>query len=111
MTVFAYLPDSDVPLDEKPNVAVTKFGDGYEARQEIGLNPSAKKWSPSFTVRTTAEKDEIVNFFRARRAVESFDWVDPEGNTGKYVCRAWSPRRIRYNLWSVSCTFEEVFEP
>lgn len=111
MATFTPVPDYGATYVVKPNVRSTKFGDGYEQRQGNGINTMAKVWSLTFSVRSDVEKDEIVDFLEARAAVDSFDWVDIDGNTGKYVCREWSPRKDRFNLNTITAKFEQVFEP
>jgi phage-related protein len=65
-----------------------------------------------FTVeRTNTERDAILAFLDARAAVESFDWTDPRGNAGKYVCEAWQVTMRAYNFNTIQATFREVFEP
>lgn len=111
MATFTYVPDYGATREIKPNVRVAQFGDGYEQRLANGLNTQAKKWTLSFPMRSDTEADGIEAFLAARGAVESFDWTDPTGNAGKYVCRAWVRRTDQYGLNTIECQFEQVFEP
>jgi len=111
MATFTWLPDYGASYEIKPSVRVAKFGDGYEQRQANGLNPQAKTWSLQFPSRSDAEASAISAFLAARGAVESFDWTDPSGGVGKYVCRGWSLAKDQYNLNTIACKFEQVFEP
>ncbi|MDX2074707.1 MAG: phage tail protein [Alphaproteobacteria bacterium] len=110
MATFTWTPSHPATADEMPKVKVAKFGDGYEQRQADGINNNLLKWSLNFTNRTLTEAAQIITFLRARAGVEAFDWTDPDGNAGKYVCRSWS-RSLPYgNVRSITATFEQVAE-
>jgi len=106
--VFTWFPDVDSQLDAKPNVTVTKFGDGYEARAPDGLNSQPQKWSLTF-FRTRTEGKDIIAFLKARGAVEAFDWTTPLEDAGVYVCRGWRAKPNSGTL-EITCDFEQVFE-
>lgn len=110
MATFTTLPDNGCTYEVKPNVRVAKYGDGYEQRQANGLNTMPKTWNLRFSVRTDAEANTIVSFLEAQASVLAFDWVDPNGSAGKYVCRQWSRTKDRYNLNTVTAVFEQVYE-
>lgn len=110
MATFTATPDNGASADLKPNVRAIKFGDGYEQRQGNGLNTMAKVWPLTFSLRSDVEKDYIKDFLEARAGVESFTWVDIDGDTGKYVCRSWNIRKDRFNLNTITAKFEQVFE-
>lgn len=110
MATFTWIPSHPASVEEMPKVKTAKFGDGYEQRQGDGLNNNLLKWSLSFANRSLSESADIVTFLRARGAVENFDWTDPDGNAGKYICRAWS-RSLPYgNLRTINAVFEQVAE-
>ena len=104
-------PDFGAAVSIKPNTRVTAFGDGYEQRQAQGLNHQPKVWNLTFSVRTDAEANVIEGFLAARDAVEAFDWTDLDGVPGKYVCRAWQRSKAWHNRNTITCQFEQVFEP
>ena len=106
--VFGWYPDIDSEMSCKPNVTVTKFGDGYEARINTGLNSTPQKWSLTFNRdRTTVLA--AVAFLKAMNGVESFTWTSPHGETGTYVCREWKTRQPR-GVMELTCTFDQVFD-
>lgn len=105
---FTWLPEFESNLSEKPNVNVTKFGDGYEQRTPIGINSRAQKWSVQFTESNVAFS-EVLAFVRERNAVESFDWTNPLQEQGVYVCREWRLQR-KQGVNVLSMDFEQVFE-
>lgn len=91
-------------------VQTAKFGDGYEARVSIGLNPVVRKWTLTST-RAISENIPLIEFLEARKGAEAFIWTDPDGFTRKYVCRTWTKSRAERGLTVVKCDFEQVFEP
>lgn len=111
MATFTYTPSFSAALSEKPNIRTVKFGDGYEQRLAYNLNYQPKEWSLQFANRTDAERDNILSFLRARGGVESFDWTDPNGYAGKWVCEGWTVSQESYNFNNIDATFRQVFEP
>lgn len=111
MATFTYTPDYGAQVSVKPRVRIAQFGDGYEQRIADGINVRAQVWSLQFTNRTDTEAGNITTFLEARNGVEAFDWTPPNGSAIKVVCREWSKTVTRYNLNSVSATFQQVFEP
>lgn len=109
MSIFTWQPSFNVSVTEEPRTLNAAFGDGYEQRVADGINTTKKIWNLQFNNRLLAEANAIVAFLRARGAVESFTWTDPDGDTLKYICRNW-PRSF-YGLIAVSftLTFEQVF--
>ncbi|MCB1928291.1 MAG: phage tail protein [Rhodocyclaceae bacterium] len=97
-------------LDEAPRVEAISFGDGYEARVGQGINQDPRRWSLVFTNKPTPVADALVSFLRARGALESFDWTDPEDNPGRWVCRAWNSQPTSPRHRTITCEFHEVFE-
>lgn len=113
MVAFSPTITPDFPLSYTltPSVRATKFGDGYEQRQGLGINTQAKMWDITFTNATRTEADYITNFFEARAGVEAFTWTDPEGVTATYKCASWQRSMVAFNTYVISCKFEQRFEP
>ena len=109
MPTFSVTPDNGCSYEIKPNVRAVKFGDGYEQRAANGLNTQPRIWNLRFSVRTDSEASAITTFLATQGAVTAFDWTDPYGAAGKYVCRSWSATKDRYNLNTVTAQFEQVF--
>lgn len=110
MTVFSYLASYGAQATRKPAVNVAKFGDGYEQRIQDGINAIPEIWSLTFANRQTSEAQAIDAFLTAAAGVTNFTWTTPLGITGKFVCRTWQPTIGQGNIWSVTATFEQVFE-
>jgi phage-related protein len=106
---FTWYPDSDLQLEIEPRVQTAKFGDGYEQRTQIGLNPIMEQWQVVFTG-LAAEINAIDAFLRAQCAWKSFIWKNPNEVEGRYLCRKWSIKRARGVKLTLTGTFEQVPE-
>lgn len=112
MSVFTWTADFGASKTHEPNVKVVKFGNGYEQRLSFGFNNDPQKWSVRFSARNKTEADQIDNFLKARAAVESFDWTPPDEATAiRVVCRQWARTIDKYNFYTITATFEQVYEP
>ena len=97
---------------QTPNVETIQLGDGYQQRFTKGLNQNPMMLSLAFNNLTEADADTIEAFFVARRGVENFDFTAPgESSAKKYICKS-HRKQIRVpNRATITCEFEEVFEP
>lgn len=111
MASFTALPSYPFEFDEMARVRATKFGDGYEQRTDEDINVLVLNYPLTFANRSESEKDDILAFLRARRGKESFDWTPPDGEAGKYVCRRWKCTRVAAGAYTITCAFEQIFEP
>tara|TARA_R100001443_G_scaffold33437_2_gene47354 strand:- start:9126 stop:9461 length:336 start_codon:yes stop_codon:yes gene_type:complete len=111
MPTFTISPSYTASEKSQPLIRSVKFGDGYEQRIQMGLSRDPKVWNLRFSNRTDTERDNILNFFEARKGIESFDWTPPRGSASKWVCSTWSTEMTVSGFSSVLATFREVFEP
>jgi len=112
MSTFTFAPDLTAQLTLTPNVKQIKFSDGYEQRQAQGMNPTAEKWSLTFSNRDLSEAQDILDFFAAANAVDSFVWTPPdETDPIKVVCRSWQKSIPTNGVRTITATFEQVFDP
>ncbi|ENE0778204.1 TPA: phage tail protein [Providencia stuartii] len=95
--IFNWVPQKDYTVTETPNVSVVTFGDGYEQRQQKGINPLLSKYSALTFIGVDGLcgkpniAKEVRAFLKERGAVESFFWTPSDtGQQGRYVCRSWS---------------------
>ncbi|OHK75112.1 phage tail protein, partial [Salmonella enterica] len=90
MKTFHWKVDPDMGGDSEPQVAVVKFGDGYEQRRVTGLNSNLKKYS--VTIRTKRQDaGYLEDFLSEHNGVKAFLWTPPYGYRQiKVVCRKWS---------------------
>lgn len=107
MATFTWYPQTAADTTQ-PRVLTAPFGDGYEQRAGDGINTMPVKWSLTFNA-ITADIDAIKAFLVARAGVEAFDWVDPNGNSIKVVCRQWGGNITNPVVGGLSATFEQVY--
>lgn len=111
MPTFTYAPDYSAQQQIAPRVKSMRFGDGYEQRQADGINTQPAVWNLTFANRTNTDTNSIHTFLSARGGFEAFDWVPPDSTaTIKVLCREWSKTMNRFNLNTITATFEQVFE-
>jgi phage-related protein len=104
-------PDQGATKSSKTRTRVSKFGDGYEQRIGDGINSIVESWDLTFSGRTLAEIDLIDTFLEAQAGVYAFYWATPRGVTRKFKCVEWKPSYSHAFDCSLTCTFEQVFEP
>lgn len=106
---FTWSPDLGARRSVKPSVHPIKFGDGYTLRVPVGINSKPKSWAVTFTS-NLATATAILDFLEARGGVEAFAWVDPLNIEANYVCAEWSSSQTNPSIYSITATFEQVFE-
>ena len=108
-----------VPVDKgfsrgsSPRVHTLSFGDGYEQRIADGINNLGQSMNVSFTTRPKAEIDDLVAFFESLGGVSKFRMTIDDTNgaeTIKVVCRQWNQTWNYDNFYSLSATFDRVYE-
>lgn len=111
MLSFTWTPEFGATKSVKPLVNPVKFADGYEQRIATGMNSIVQTWSLSFANREPEEALAIETFLINRAAVEAFEWTPPgSADPLVFVCRAWDMTPQKGGRYSISTTFEQVFE-
>lgn len=110
MATFTWHPAPGAKRTVKPRILAARFGDGYEQRVGDGINTRLSIWELSFPGLSRADADDVDAFLVARNGVESFDWVDPAGVSGKYLCREWESTELGAGRININATFEQVAE-
>lgn len=108
MAMFVWKPARRPFRTRKPRVKSIRFGDGYEQRFPDGLNTMLASWELAFRCRSRSVADAIDDFLYAQAGADAFDWTDPLGNAGKYICREWRRDEIGRGLAVITATFEQV---
>ena len=109
----AVQPDKGFGRQTTMRVHVAQFGDGYEQRLTDGINTKQQTLSVSFSTRPKAEIDDLVAFFESLGGVSKFQMTidDSNGNeTIKVVCKQWNQIWDFDNFYSLTATFERVYE-
>ena len=107
--IFSWFPDEGSSEDTKPDVAATKFGDGYEQRVAKGINSKVISGTMKLTG-SVAYAKPIRDFLAARNGVEAFVWVNPYNESGTYLCRQWVVTKPSPAIMEVSAKFERTYE-
>lgn len=105
--------DKGFSRTSSPRVHTMSFGDGYEQRLADGINNLTQTMNVSFSTRPKAEIDDLVAFFESLGGVSKFRMTidDSNGNeTIKVICRQWNQTWAYDNFYSLSATFERVYE-
>lgn len=109
MAAFAWFVSLNSSREIAPRVREAKFGDGYAQSIGDGINTQPRSWSVRIDNTDAAEADAIDTFLVARDGSEAFDWTDPRGHVGRWVCKRWNLTEHGGGVASISATFEEVF--
>lgn len=87
------------------------FGDGYTQRTADGLNTKIETWELTWNVLTTAEKNVITDFLDARGGYEAINYTMPSDSVSKkWTCAKYKPTPIQPNFYSLTATFERVYD-
>lgn len=106
---FTWRPDLGAQREVTPLVNVTQFGDGYELRTASQINVNKRRWTMTFTGNLAFIKPALL-FLEEHQGRIAFEFVDPMGDSGIYVCRNWTSRQTKFGIYELNATFEEVFE-
>ena len=106
MATFVWAVAPGASMSCKPNIESAKYGDGYEQRVAVGINSQAQKW----TVKITKNVDAALSFLEACNGDDAFNWTNPRGVSGVYLCREWELEHVGLDMYELSCTFEQTFE-
>lgn len=104
-------PDAPAQGDEKPNLNIASFGDGYKRRAPKGLNHIDFQVAISFSNLYSSEKDAIVQFMRARGGVQPFWWQQPNELMRRWVCSRWAVEQQGFDRFRVTCQLERDWTP
>jgi|TARA_R110002074_G_scaffold212221_2_gene381688 phage-related protein len=104
-------PNYGASKKAQPNVRISQFGSGYSQRTTFGLNQDPKVWSLTWQYLDATEANSVEDFLEARGGVEKFQWTPPDDTTEyNWICREWEkslPVGLRF---TITATFEQVFE-
>ena len=107
-------PSYTPTLRVEPRVTTVNFGDGYEQRIHKGLNVAPRVWDLAFNNRSDTDRNNIIDFFqnstKGNNGKNSFDWTDPYGYVGKWVCQQWQVEQTSDNNNHITTEFRHVFE-
>lgn len=108
MATWTIPPSYAAQLEEKPRVLTAQFGDSYSQRVGDGINIRMRRWSLTFAARTPTERNAILAALQAENGITAFDWTDPLGLTGKWICAEWSGSLDNAASNTVTAVFQQV---
>jgi phage-related protein len=104
-------PDFGTERKKKPRVLKAEFGDGYAQRAGDGLNNRPVTLNLAWTNLTTSEKNDIIDFFEARKGYQSFYYTYQDENSPKiYVCEEWSHTHTDATNYTITATLQQVYD-
>lgn len=105
-------PDYGASKQAQPRVRAIEFGSGYSQRAVFGINQDPKVWSLSWVNRTATDTNSIEDFLEARGGSQFFNWTPPDDTVSyKWICSKWQKTMPYPNLFNITATFVQVFDP
>ena len=110
------VPDKGFKRTNEPVIQKSQFGDGYQLRIANGINNLKQSISVNFANRPKADIDDIVEFFELKGGVTAFTYVLSDSNAGsdeesiKVLCSSWDQSWDYADYYTLSATFERVYE-
>ncbi len=108
---FTWVPDFGGQVDTAPRLLESAFGDGYGQSGADGINNMPLVRTLTFANRDSAEIAAIDAFLRSQGGAKWFWFTYPGKTAIKVKCKKWSAVPIAANLETLSCIFEQVFNP
>jgi phage-related protein len=111
--------DKGFQIKNSPKIHTVSFGDGYEQRLADGINNLQQSMNVTFRLRPKAEIDALIDFFEDLGGVTKFQMTIDKDTAGsdtnatrtiKVVCKNWEQTYNYDNYYSLSATFERVYE-
>lgn len=107
---FTWLPSYGTDAQFEPKVKTVSFSDGYEQSIQDGINNNLLKLDLTFEDRDVNENTAILHFLSTRKGSESFVYIPFPGLDvpKRFKCKVFSSKLNFYNLYTVTCRFDEV---
>jgi phage-related protein len=107
---FTWQPDAKPTGTTTLRVLKAQFGDGYTQTAADGINNKSQSWPLTFTDDQSVVQS-IAAFLDARGGWQSFYWTPPLSTQGYYKCASYQTKQVDGNIWQLSATFEQSFQP
>lgn len=110
MKTFTWTPTNEATGTTRFRVLKAQFGDGYAQTVVDGLNNQSESWPLMFL----AKRDTIMaikTFLDATQGAESFQWTPPLGQSIFVKAGEYSITPKGGDVYSLSVTFEQDFQP
>ena len=104
-------PDWGLVRQQKPRTLKAEFGDGYAQRAGDGPNNMPVTLDVTWTNLTSAQKNDILTFFKARKGFEAFYYTYQDETTARvYICETWSHTHSDADNYTVTATLQQVYD-
>lgn len=88
-------------------VFVQQYGDGYSQRAGDGINTTPDTWDVEFRGSSTTIGGYVTTL-ESKAGHTYFTWS--YASTQKWVCKQWTYSHLGHDVYSLTATFEEVFD-
>lgn len=109
-TTFTWDCDAEPTGSVTLRVLTAQFGDGYKQQAADGINNKSQSWPLVFTG-TSARIKPIRDFLDGLGGYKAFFWTPPLGTQGYYKAAAYNTQHRGGDVWTLSVTFEQSFQP
>ncbi|MDH2923797.1 phage-related protein [Nicoletella semolina] len=107
LQTLPFFPQPHYSVESKPRRQVNQFGDGYQQRLTVGLNPLVRRYNLNFNLKRQ-QAVKLADFFATHAGVKAFYFREClEGEQVKVVCPQWT-QKIGRSHTLFECEFEEV---
>lgn len=115
--IFEWSPLVETAGSSAFRILSSRFGDGYQQSVGDGINNKIQSWNLTF--KGSAEKIADIKFFLDQhKGYLPFRW-SPKNSCGQLLlwdCKEYQESNISHNgretgVWSLTCTFNQRFEP
>lgn len=104
-------PDTGIDRSGKPNIKEAKYGDGYSQRISIGINQVPITVNLAYSNISATEKQTLENFINEHAAGQAILWAMPdEYLQRKWYISDWNITYVKYGIFNVKMTLQEVFD-
>ncbi|MBD8531579.1 MULTISPECIES: phage tail protein [unclassified Massilia] len=109
-TTFTWKHDARPSGTSAFRVLKAQFGDGYQQTAADGINNKSQSWPLSFTG-AASKIAPITAFLDTCGGWQSFYWTPPLGAQGFYKCASYDSKHLGGDMWQLTATFEQSFQP
>lgn len=108
---FPFTPSYTTSVNRKPRYLISDLGGGgYEQYARDGINTNPKVWSVNFTNISSLDADTVIEYFKVYKTwAQTFCWVDPDGDTGRFYCKKWDKNFSDAGYVTLTCEFQQGF--
>lgn len=108
--VFTWRPRIESPVQVRFKTYMTQFVDGYAQATGDGINNKSQTWNLTF-IGKQSEIFAIQAFLDEHAGWKSFSWSPSFGAMGFYRAGGYESSKIGANVYNLTVTFTQTFQP